>query len=108
MTDSGAFQSHVYGDVDVTNAEVVGFQKAIRTDFGTMLDVFSEPDHDSTRAAKDVDETIRRAQEAISLRGDMAPVGAVQGSLHPDLRERSARSLFSLDVSASTIGGVAP
>ena len=54
MTDSGAFQSHVYGDVDVTNAEVVGFQKAIRTDFGTMLDVFSEPDHDSTRAAKDV------------------------------------------------------
>src|SRR5439155_19488 len=27
MTDSGAFQSHVYGDVDVTNAEVIGFQK---------------------------------------------------------------------------------
>src|SRR5438876_4135761 len=26
MTDSGAFQSHVYSDVDVTNAEVVGFQ----------------------------------------------------------------------------------
>src|SRR5437016_12957985 len=68
MTDSGAFQSHVYGDVDVTNAEVIGFQKAIRTDFGTMLDVFSEPDHDSTRAAKDVDETIRRAQEAVSDR----------------------------------------
>src|SRR5437667_2043881 len=108
MTDSGAFQSHVYGDVDVTNAEVVGFQKAIRTDFGTMLDVFSEPDHDSTRAAKDVDETIRRAQEAVSLRGDMALVGAVQGGLHPDLRERCARSVSSLDVAVCAIGGVVP
>src|SRR5438552_4022585 len=108
MTDSGAFQSHVYGDVDVTNAEVVGFQKAIRTDFGTMLDVFSEPDHDSTRAAKDVDETIRRAQEAVSLRGDMALVGAVQGGLHPDLRERCARLVSSLDVAVCAIGGVVP
>src|SRR5438552_3390936 len=108
MTDSGAFQSHVYGDVDVTNAEVVGFQKAIRTDFGTMLDVFSEPDHDSTRAAKDVDETIRRAQEAVSLRGDMALVGAVQGGLHPDLRERCAKSVSSLDVAVCAIGGVVP
>src|SRR5256886_11571979 len=30
MTDSGAFQSHVYGDVDVTNAEVIEFQKSDR------------------------------------------------------------------------------
>src|SRR5947199_8160519 len=73
-----------------------------------MLDVFSEPDHDSTRAAKDVDETIRRAQEAVSLRGDMALVGAVQGGLHPDLRERCARSVSSLDVAVCAIGGVVP
>src|SRR3989449_437664 len=45
MTDSGAFQSHVYGDVDVTNAEVIAFQKAIQADLGTMLDVFSKPVH---------------------------------------------------------------
>src|SRR5437870_1713438 len=90
MTDSGAFQSHVYGDVDVTNAEVIAFQKAIHSDFGTMLDVFSEPGHDHNRAAMDVDETVRRAQEAVSLRGDMALVGAVQGGLHADLRTRCA------------------
>jgi len=108
MTDSGAFQSHVYGDVDVTNAEVIAFQKAIRADFGTMLDVFSEPGHDHNRAAKDVDETVRRAQEAVSLRGDMALVGAVQGGLHADLRERCARSVSSLDVAVCAIGGVVP
>ncbi|HWM52814.1 MAG TPA: tRNA guanosine(15) transglycosylase TgtA [Thermoplasmata archaeon] len=108
MTDSGAFQSHVYGDVDVTNAEVMAFQKAIHADFGTMLDVFSEPGHDHSRAAKDVDETLRRAQEAVSLRGDMALVGAVQGGLHADLRERCARSVSSLDVAVCAIGGVVP
>ena len=108
MTDSGAFQSHVYGDVDVTNAEVIAFQRAIHSDFGTMLDVFSEPGHDHHRAAKDVDETVRRAQEAASLRGDMALVGAVQGGLHADLRERCARSVSSLDVAVCAIGGVVP
>src|SRR3989449_575022 len=108
MTDSGAFQSHVYGDVDVTNAEVVAFQKAIRADFGTMLDVFSEPGHAHDRASADVDETVRRAHEAVSLRGDMALVGAVQGGLHPDLRERCARSVSSLDVAVCAIGGVVP
>src|SRR3989454_2941460 len=108
MTDSGAFQSHLYGDVDVTNAEVIAFQKAIHSDFGTMLDVFSEPGHDHNRAAMDVDETVRRAQEAVSLRGDMALVGAVQGGLHADLRERCARSVSSLDVAVCAIGGVVP
>src|SRR5437867_4578118 len=76
MTDSGAFQSHVYGDVDVTNAEVIAFQKAIRADFGTMLDVFSEPGHDHDRAAKDVDDTVCRPQDAVAPPRDTALVAA--------------------------------
>src|SRR5256885_15607718 len=72
MTDSRAFQSHVCGDVDVTNAEVMAFQKAIHADFGTMLHVFSEPGHDHNRAPNAVDETLRRAQEPATLREDMA------------------------------------
>src|SRR5207237_3089063 len=43
-----------------------------------------------------------------SLRGDMALVGAVQGGLHPDLRERCAREVSSLGVSVCAIGGVVP
>src|SRR2546428_6798197 len=108
MTDSGAFQSHVYGDVDVTNAEVIGFQKEIGADLGTMLDPFSEPFHDHARAAADVKETIRRAKEADSIRGEMALVGAVQGGVHPDLREQCARGISALGVSVCAIGGGVP
>lgn len=108
MTDSGAFQSHVYGDVEVTNAQVIEFQKAIGSDLGTMLDIFSEPEHAHDRAAADVDETVRRAKEAVALKGEMALVGAVQGALHEELRERCAREVSSLDVAVAAIGGVVP
>ena len=43
MTDSGTFQSHMYGEVEVTNEEIVEFQKSIGTDIGTVLDIFTEP-----------------------------------------------------------------
>ncbi len=108
MTDSGAFQSHVYGDVNVTNPEVLEFQKAIGSDLGTMLDLFSEPEHDHARAQRDVEETIRRATEADRVKGEMALVGAVQGGLHEDLRERCAREMSALDISVAAIGGVVP
>src|SRR5437879_12928125 len=67
MTDSGAFQSHVYRDVDVTNAEVIDFQKRIRADLGTMLDPSYEPFHDHSLAASDVDQPTRRAKRAESI-----------------------------------------
>jgi len=108
MTDSGAFQSHVYGDVEVTNPEVIGFQRAIGSDLGTMLDPFSEPEHPLARAQADVDETIARAKEAVALRGEMDLVGAVQGGLHEPLRERCAREVSSLDIAVAAIGGVVP
>ncbi len=108
MTDSGAFQSHVYGDVEVTNPEVVDFQRAIGSDLGTVLDRFSEPEHTADRAGADVDETIRRAREAVGRKEDLELVGAVQGGLHEDLRERCAREVSALDVSVVAIGGVVP
>ena len=108
MTDSGAFQSHVYGDVDVTNPQIIEFQRAIGSDLGTMLDRFSEPGHGHARAQADVEETVRRAAEADGLRGDMPLVGAVQGALHEDLRERCAREISRLGISVAAIGGVVP
>lgn len=108
MTDSGAFQAHVYGEIEVTNAEVIEFQRGIGTDLGTMLDVFSEPQHDHARAKADVDETIRRAHEANRIRGEMALVGAVQGGLYPDLRERCAHDVSRLPIEVAAIGGVVP
>ena len=39
MTDSGTFQSYVYGDVEVGVEEIVEFQRSIGVDIFTMLDV---------------------------------------------------------------------
>ncbi len=43
MTDSGSFQLSVYGDVDITNKEVIEFQELIKTDIGTSLDIPTAP-----------------------------------------------------------------
>ena len=40
MTDSGTFQSHVYGEIDMQPNEILNFQKKIGVDIGTVLDVF--------------------------------------------------------------------
>ena len=43
MTDSGTFQAYMYGEVEVLPEEIINFQKKIKTDIGTMLDVFTIP-----------------------------------------------------------------
>ena len=108
MTDSGAFQSHVYGGTDVTNQDIVSFQREIGSDLGTVLDVFSEPEHRRHRVEKDLTETLARTREAAGIRGGMPLVGAVQGGLFPDLREMCARELSQIDVAIHAIGGVVP
>jgi len=44
MTDSGTFQSYIYGSVTVEPLEIIEFQKQIGVDVGTILDVFGTPD----------------------------------------------------------------
>ena len=43
MTDSGTFQSHVYGEIEMEPDVILDFQKKIGVDIGTVLDVFTEP-----------------------------------------------------------------
>ncbi|MEM3623415.1 MAG: tRNA-guanine transglycosylase, partial [Candidatus Bathyarchaeia archaeon] len=38
MTDSGAYQILVYGDVEISPAEIVHYQENINTDIATILD----------------------------------------------------------------------
>lgn len=108
MTDSGAFQQHVYGDVEVSNDEIVAFQRDIGADIGTVLDRFSEPDDPVRKAEADVEETLLRTGIAAGLRGKMLLAGAVQGSVYPDLRNLCAEELSKLDVAVHAIGGVVP
>ncbi len=108
MTDSGTFQDFVYGDVKVDPDEIVRFQAAIGSDIGTILDIFSEPGFTREQTEKAVDETLRRAKSAVQLRGEMLLAGTVQGGTHPDLRQRCATELSSLDLQVHPIGGVVP
>jgi 7-cyano-7-deazaguanine tRNA-ribosyltransferase len=108
MTDSGTFQSYMYGEVDVRNEDIVAFQRDIGSDIGTVLDIFTEPDWSKERTSEAVDVTLARTEEAAKLKGDMLLAGVVQGSVFPDLRERCARSLASIDADVHPIGGVVP
>lgn len=108
MTDSGAFQAHVYGEIEVTNEEIVTLQRRMGTDLGTVLDIFSEPTDRRDVAGEAVAETLRRTKEALGLAGDMPLNATVQGSTYPDLRESCARDLSALDLDVVSVGGVVP
>lgn len=108
MTDSGTFQSHVYGDVNLEPLQIVDFQRQIGSDIGTILDIFSEPHHTHAQAETDIQETIHRATISIPHKGDMLLACPVQGSLYPDLRTRCAHELSRLHADVYPIGGVVP
>jgi 7-cyano-7-deazaguanine tRNA-ribosyltransferase len=107
-TDSGTFQSHVYGSVEVTNEEVVTFQRDIGVDVGTALDVFTEPGDGPDMAREAMEETLKRVEVACSLRGEMALAGTVQGGVFPSLRREMADRLGEMEVQVHPVGGVVP
>lgn len=112
MTDSGSFQLSVYGDVDIGNTEVVDFQEQIGSDIGTSLDIPTAPYVDKEEAQKDMEITIKRAQEAIEYRNNkkynLKLNSVVQGSTFPDLRSECADRLTSLNADLYPIGAVVP
>lgn len=111
MTDSGTFQSYVYGDVDVTPEDIVAFQEEIGVDIGTILDIFSTPDRTERDAADDVRETLVRAMDTLGVAREMALALPVQGAIYPHLRESAARDLARLSPAGEAIhpiGGVVP
>ena len=108
MTDSGTFQSHMYGEVEVVNADIVDFQRDIGSDIGTVLDIFTEPEWTKERTAEAVRVTLERTREAAARKGKMMLAGVVQGSIYPDLREECASVLSGIDADVHPIGGVVP
>ena len=69
--DLGAFQSYIYGDINLDPLEIVEFQRKINSDVGTILDVFGKPDQTKSKAEQGVKETVKRAKESIKIKGDM-------------------------------------
>lgn len=108
MTDSGTFQSYVYGEVEVGPEEIVEFQRAIGSDVGTILDVFTPPESSREKAEEDLRVTLKRAEEAKRIAGDMTLAIPLQGGLYPDLRERAALDVTGLGAEYVPVGGVVP
>ncbi|MFL2962401.1 MAG: tRNA guanosine(15) transglycosylase TgtA [Candidatus Poseidoniaceae archaeon] len=108
MTDSGTFQSYVYGDVEVGVEEIVKFQKDIGVDIATMLDIFTRPDMTYSQVERAVDETVERGQISIDMAGDVMLNGPIQGGLFPDLRVKSSIAMSGLNFSIHPIGGIVP
>ena len=112
MTDSGSFQLSVYGDVEITNKEVIEFQELIHTDIGTSLDIPTAPFVEREKAESDLDITLKRAREAVEYKKEhgmeMLLNSVVQGSTYLDLRRKCAKELSQLDADLYPIGAVVP
>ncbi len=107
-TDSGSFQLSVYGDIDITNEEVIKFQEDIGTDIGTSLDIPTAPYVKREEAEADLEVTLERAEEAINVRDKLLLNSVVQGSTFCDLREYCAREISKFDADIYPIGAVVP
>ena len=108
MTDSGTFQQDAYGDVEVGADEIVAFQREIRVDVATMLDVFGRPDDTREQSEHSVMETAARAPGALAAAGDTLLNGPIQGGLELDLRELSAQLMGEHPFAIHPIGGIVP
>jgi len=108
MTDSGAFQLSVYGDIDVLPLEILDFQFAIKSDISVPLDIPTPPDVSRERAESELNIQEERLREAAGLKRDALLAGPVQGSTYPDLRERAGRFARELGFDLYPIGGVVP
>jgi 7-cyano-7-deazaguanine tRNA-ribosyltransferase len=108
MTDSGAFQQSVYGDVTLSNRETVEFQQAIGSEILVPMDIPTPPSATRETAAQDLEETMRRLREAVEIAGPERLAGPVQGGRFPDLREAAGAVVSGMGIAFAPIGAVVP
>ncbi|MFX1474665.1 MAG: tRNA guanosine(15) transglycosylase TgtA [Promethearchaeota archaeon] len=106
MTDSGAYQLLVYGEIDVGPSQIIQFQERIGSDIAVILDIPTGGKSTYEQAMATVEETLKRAAESIPqrTRSDILWVAPVQGGTYPTLVAESARRISKLDFSIFAIG----
>lgn len=106
MTDSGAYQILVYGDIDVSQKEIVAYQEGIGSDIATILDIPTGWKVTKEQAEVTVAETLRRAKVFFNekTRDDILWVGPVQGGKHLDLVASSAVEMGKLPFQIHALG----
>jgi len=106
MTDSGAYQILVYGEVEVNQTEIVGYQEQIGSDIATILDIPTGWKITQEQASITVQETLKRAKTFFKTktRDDVLWVGPVQGGKHLDLVAKSAANMCKLPFQIHALG----
>ncbi|WP_330632163.1 tRNA guanosine(15) transglycosylase TgtA [Halocatena halophila] len=112
MTDSGSFQLAEYGEIEVTTEEILQFQSAIGSDISTPVDIPTPPGVSHEHAKRELQTTQERIELASRLQSelddDILVSAPVQGSTHPDLRERAGRHAATSGLDVFPIGAVVP
>ncbi|MDO8056551.1 MAG: tRNA guanosine(15) transglycosylase TgtA [Candidatus Hermodarchaeota archaeon] len=106
MTDSGAYQLLIYGDVDINPTQVIEYQETIGSDIAVILDVPTGGYATHQEAQRTVSETLQRAKNSISHRkiSEILWVGPIQGGTYPELVKKSAKEISKLDFPIVAIG----
>lgn len=109
MTDSGSFQLAEYGEIDVTNTEILEFQREIGSDIGTPVDIPTPPDADREQVEREMETTQNRLDAAADFdAGEMLVNAPVQGATYPDLREQAARDAYATGLDVFPVGAMVP
>jgi 7-cyano-7-deazaguanine tRNA-ribosyltransferase len=106
MTDSGAYQILIYGNVEISQAEIVDYQERISSDIATILDIPTGWKITEEQAEKTVTETLKRAKDFFKTktREDALWVGPVQGGRHLNLVAKSAVAMGKLPFQIHALG----
>jgi 7-cyano-7-deazaguanine tRNA-ribosyltransferase len=103
MTDSGGYQTLEYGDVEVTNKEIIEYQKEINSDIAVFLDIPSALSSFED-AKKAVEKTLERAKEAKEIIDkNRLWVCPIQGT-YKELVKYSAEESKKLDFDIYALG----
>ncbi len=105
MVDSGAYQLWMYGDIEITNEEIVEFINTIKPDIGTFLDIITPYNIGKSEAERAVKETLKNAEYVIeSGDEDIVWIATVQGSEHLDIVRMCAEGLRELNFGYYAVG----
>ncbi len=103
--DSGSYQLMKYGDIDISNSEILKFEEHIGAEIGSFLDIPTLPDAYKRLAEENLTVTLKRAKEAKNLNLNLVVNAAIQGSTFMDLRAKAAREI-SKNFELNAIGGI--
>lgn len=109
MTDSGSFQLAEYGEIEVSNEEILRFQASIGSDICTPIDLPTPPDTAFEQTESELETTLTRIEEGTAFIGDdQLLAGPVQGGTHPELRRTAGESVRNTEADIFPIGAVVP